>query len=70
MQTLNSAEIDYVTASFKAWCAENHKPAPTLEDAAVFFAHVQSREPHLAELMDDDWEDFQAFLFERQLVGA
>ncbi len=74
MQTLTSEEIDYVSASFRAWCAvhtESHaKPAPTLESAFAYFSYVQEHEPFVAELIDGDWEDFVAFLRERQLLAG
>ena len=68
MQTVTTDEIDYVTASFRAWCLEHEKPAPTVEDAFAYFNHAQSNEPFIAEKLDGDWDDFLAFLLERQLV--
>lgn len=69
MQTLNSDEIGYITASFRAWCAANGKPAPTADDALAYFSHVQDHEPFVAERIDGDWDDFIAFLREWRLVG-
>ena len=69
MQTLTSQDIDYLAASFKAWCAANSKPAPTTEDAFIYFSYVQEQEPYLADLIDGDWEDFVAFLRERRLLA-
>lgn len=69
MQTITSAEIDYIVASFRAWCAEHGKPAPTAEDALAYFTHVQQAEPFIAERLDDDWDDFLAFLRERRLIA-
>ena len=68
MQTLTSEEIGYIAASFRAWCAANGKFAPTADDALAYFSHVQSHEPFVAERIDGDWDDFIAFLRERQLV--
>jgi hypothetical protein len=68
MQTVTSDEIDYITASFKAWCAANAKPAPTAEEAYAYFQHAQAAEPFIAEKLDGDWPDFLAFLQERRLV--
>jgi hypothetical protein len=70
MQTVTSDEIDYIVASFRAWCVANGKPAPTAEDAFVYFSHVQEHEPFVAEKLDSDWDDFLAFLQERRLIGA
>lgn len=68
MQTLTSDEIGYITASFRAWCAAHGKTAPTADDALAYFAYVQDHEPFVAERIDDDWDDFIAFLRERRLV--
>jgi len=68
MLTMTSQDIDYVTASFKAWCVQNTKPAPTAEDAEVYFTYVQHFEPSVAELLDNDWDDFLVFLRERGLL--
>jgi hypothetical protein len=68
MQTLTSDEIDYIAASFRAWCASEGKAAPTADDAAAYFSHVQTHEPFIAERIDGDWDDFIAFLRERQLL--
>jgi hypothetical protein len=68
LQTLTSSEIDYIAASFRAWCAAQDKPAPTADDASAYLSHVQANEPFVAERIDDDWDDFIAFLHERQLV--
>ena len=68
MQTLTSDEIDYITGSFRAWCAAEGKLAPTAEDAAAYFSHVQDHEPFIAERIDGDWDDFIAFLREWRLV--
>lgn len=68
MQTLTSDEIDYIATSFRAWCAAQGKSAPTADDALAYFSHVQANEPFVAEWIDDDWEDFIAFLRERRLV--
>ena len=68
MQTLTTAEIDYITASFRAWCAAQRKDAPTLEEASAYFSYVQANEPFIAERLDDDWDDFVAFLRERRLI--
>ena len=70
MQTLTSEEIDYVSASFRAWCAVHAKPVPTLESAFAYFSYVQKHEPFAAELIDGDWQDFVAFLRERQLLAG
>jgi len=69
MLTMTSQEIDYVVASFKAWCVQHDKPAPTLEDAEVYYTHVQHFEPAVAEFVDGDWDDFVAFLRERSLLA-
>lgn len=69
MQTITSDEIDYIVASFRAWCVANDKPAPTAEDALAYFSYAQSNEPFVAEKLDGDWDDFLAFLQERRLVG-
>ena len=68
MQTLTSGEIDFIAASFCAWCAAHGKSAPTEDDALAYFSHVQAHEPFVAERIDGDWDDFIAFLHERQLV--
>jgi len=68
VQTVTSAEIDYIVASFKAWCTAHGKATPTTEDAAAYFTHVQQAEPFIAERLDDDWDDFLAFLRERRLI--
>ena len=68
MQTLTSDEIDYVAASFRAWCAGHGKAVPTVEDALAYFTDAQSNEPFVAEKLDGDWDDFLAFLRERRLV--
>jgi hypothetical protein len=68
MQTVTADEIDYIVASFRAWCAANGKPAPAAEDAYAYFLYVQSAEPFVAEKLDDDWDDFLAFLLERRLL--
>ncbi len=68
MLTMTSQEIDYVAASFKAWCVQHKKPAPTAEDAEVYFTYVQHFEPSVAELLNNDWDDFLAFLRERGLL--
>ena len=68
MQTLTSDEIDYIIASFRAWCAAQGKTPPTAEDAAAYFSHVQDHEPFVAERIDGDWDDFIAFLREWRLV--
>ena len=54
MQTLTSDDTDYIAASFKAWCRENHKPAPAVEDALAYLTYVQDNAPFIAELIDDD----------------
>ncbi len=68
MQTLTSDEIGYITASFRAWCTAHGKSAPTREDAEAYFIYVQHNEPFIAERIDDDWDDFVAFLTERRLL--
>lgn len=68
MQTITTDEIEYIAASFRAWCAAQGKPAPTAEDAFAYFSHAQTNEPFVAEKLDGDWDDFLAFLQERQLV--
>jgi hypothetical protein len=68
MQTLTSDEIDYIAASFRAWCAAEGKLIPTADDALAYFSHVRTHEPFIAERIDDDWDDFIAFLRERRLV--
>jgi hypothetical protein len=68
MHTLASDEIDYITASFRAWCATQGKSDPTADDALAYFSHVQAHEPFVAERIDGDWDDFIAFLRERRLV--
>lgn len=69
MQTITSDEIDYIVASFKAWCRTNAKPAPTAEDALAYFNYAQNAEPFVAERLDGDWPDFLTFLQERRLVA-
>ncbi len=68
MQTLTSDEIDYIAASFRAWCSAEGKGAPTADDALAYFTHVQAHEPYIAERIDGDWDDFIAFMRERRLV--
>ena len=68
MQTLTSAEIDYIAASFQAWYAAQGKSAANADDALAYFSHVQAHEPFVAERIDGDWDDFIAFLRERRLV--
>lgn len=68
MQTLSSGEIDYITASFRAWCAAEGRTAPTADDALAYFSHVQDHEPFVAERIDGDLEDFVAFLREWRLM--
>jgi hypothetical protein len=68
MQTLTSDEIDYIAASFRAWCTAHVPSTPTAKDALVYFSYVQAHEPFVAEKIDGDWDDFVAFLRERQLV--
>lgn len=70
MLTVTEQEIDFVAASFKAWCAQHGKAAPTADDAAAYFAFAQSNEPYAAELIDNDWDDFLAFLQERRLLAS
>ncbi len=70
MLTMTEQEIDFVAASFRAWCTENGKLAPSADDAAAYFAQVQNNEPMAAELIDHDWEDFLAFLQERRLLRS
>lgn len=69
MQTITSDEIDYIVASFRAWCADNGKPLPTAEDAFAYFSYAQAHEPFVADKIDGDWDDFLAFLQERRLIG-
>ncbi len=68
MQTLTSDEIDYIAASFRAWCSAEGKAAPTADDALAYFTQVQAQEPFIAERIDGDWDDFIAFLRERRLM--
>jgi len=68
MQTLTADEIDYIAASFRAWCSAHGKSAPTADDALAYFSYVQEHEPFIAERIDDDWDDFISFLHERRLV--
>ena len=68
MLTMTEQEIDFVAASFRAWCTARGKSAPTADDALAYFSHVQAHEPFVAERIDGDWDDFIAFLRERRLV--
>ncbi len=70
MQTISSGEIDYLAASFRAWCKANAVTTPDADAAQAYFAYVRENEPYAAELIDDDWEDFIAFLTERRLLGS
>jgi hypothetical protein len=66
--TMTSQEIDYVAASFAAWCAANGRSSPDVTAALAYFNQVQHHEPYAAELIDADWDDFIAFLRERRLI--
>ena len=70
MLTMTSDEIDYVAASFKAWCAAHGKPAPDADDALAYFTYAPTQDPTVAEFIDGDWDDFQAFLRERRLISG
>jgi len=70
MLTMTSQEIDYVAASFAAWCAANGTSAPDVTAALAYFNHVQENEAYVAELIDADWDDFIAFLRERRLIAG
>jgi len=69
MLTMTAAEIGYVAASFQAWCRQHGKSRPGIDDARAYFIHAGAHEPAVAEFLDDDWEDFAAFLAERHLIA-